>query len=70
LADGAVDHIGFGVLHLQGDGDIGDGSQLDRASHFVHPALQAGRWAGSLGRRIVNIVDHLLGAGQFLLSDE
>ena len=37
---------------------------------FVNPALEAGRRSGSLGRRILLVVDHLLRADQFLLGNE
>ena len=69
LADRAVDGVGL-VGQLDGDGDVRDGSEFDRPRSVVNPALQASGRPGGLGRRIMQVVDDLRGAVEFLLGDE
>ena len=70
LAHGAVDDVGLGGKHLDGDRDAGDGSEFHRAGGLMNTALQrVGRSCG-LRRRIFLIIHHLQRASELLLSDE
>ena len=44
LTDRAVDYVGLGGEHLDGDRDVGDGRQLDRTASFLDAALKSARW--------------------------
>ena len=70
MSDGAVDDVGLGGQHFDGDGNVGDGRKLNRPGRVVNPALEPRRRTGGLRLRIALVVDHLQGAVQFLLGDE
>ena len=70
LSDSVVDHVGLLGEHLDGDGDIGDGSEFHRTGRVVDLALQADGRPGSLRRRIPLVVNDLQNLFQFLLGDE